>query len=217
MNRLLKWTGFCVACVLSASVQAEATGLLDGRSASPEETGAKSLEVGYVSGDDITNIGGRFNYQYSPVLGVYADYLLVDEDFAGADGESIGLGVRYALTNQRFLPNMDAAIRGSYHIQTLDFDGGTEAEFTELTVALHISSKQPFTSSWRWYALVSYQRADTEITGNDFNIEDDDTETGFGAGVFTPFGGGEAYIGAENVDDTFIGIGYRHFLGGPRR
>ncbi len=217
MKRLLKWTGFCVVCVLSASVKAETTGLLDGRSASPEEVGAKSLEIGYVSEDDVTSIGGRFNFQYSPALGLYADYLQVDEDFINADGDSIGLGFRYALMNQRFLPNMDAAVRGSYHIQSLDLDAGAEAEVTELAVALHISSKQPFASNWRWYGLLSYQQYSAEIVSNGITFEDDDTETGFGAGIFAPFAGGEAYIGAEKVEDTYLGIGYRHFLGGSRR
>jgi len=217
MKRLLKWTGFCVACVLSASAQAEPTGLLDGRSASPEEVGAKSLEIGYLDEDESTNIGGRFNYQYSSSIGLYADYVLVDEDVNGSDGDSIGIGIRYALANQRFVPTMDAAIRGSYHIQTLDLDSGAEFEVTELSVALHVSSKQPLISNWKWYALVSYHRFDFELNDSPgFGFEGDDTETGFGGGLFAPFGGGEAYIGLENVDGTFIGIGYRHFLGSRR-
>jgi len=215
MKRLLKSMGLCVACVMSASVHAEPTGLLDGRSAIPEKVGVKSLEVGYLDGDASSNIGGRFNYQYSSSIGLYADYILIDDDFTGSDGDSIGIGVRYALANQRFVPSLDAAIRGSYHIQTIDFDSGSELEVTELSIALHLSSQQPLISNWQWYAVASYHRFDIELSGGlGFGFEDDDTEIGFGGGLFAPFGGGEAYIGLENVDETSIGLGYRHFLGG---
>ncbi len=44
--------------------------------------------------------------------------------------------------------------------------------------------------------------------------ENNDSEIGIGGGVYMPLGPGEIYVGVENIDDMFVGVGYRHFLGG---
>jgi len=162
MKRLLRLAGFGLVCVLCTSVQADTLGLLDGRSASPKAPGAKSIEVGYQTSEDddgteITTLAGRLNFQYSSTIGLYVDYgqISFEGDFVENDGDAYGIGIRYALSNQRFAPSLDVAVRASYHSATVDFADNLESDLTEIAAAVHVSSKQALFSTWSWYAVLS--------------------------------------------------------------
>lgn len=194
----------------SMGAQADTLGPLDGRSPDPSQMSQKSVEVGYVSEGDVSTIAGRFNYQYTPLVTLYGDFGLVDigDD---TDGNAFGIGVRYYLAGQRLMPEWDLAVRASYHTASVEFGDLVDFDLSEITVAAHFGGKEAFYSNGiKWYGVLSYNRLSTESAF----FDDDETEIGLGAGVYMPLGPGEIYAGVENIDDLYIGIGYRHFLGG---
>jgi hypothetical protein len=195
----------------SMSAQADTLGPLDGRSPDPGQLSQMSVEVGYVSEGDFSTIAGRFNYQYSPLLTLYGDIGLVDIG-DNYDGNAFGIGARYYLANQRIMPELDLAVRASYHTGAVDVGvGASEIDLSEMTFAVHFGGKEAFYSNGiKWYGVLSYNRVTSEgVFGAGTN-----SEIGLGAGVYMPLGPGEVYVGVENIDDMFFGIGYRHFLGG---
>ena len=203
---------------LSMSAQSDTLGPLDGRSPDPGQMSPMSVEVGYVSEDEFSTIGGRFNYQMSPVLSLYGDLGIVE--IGNGDGNAFGFGARYYLSNQRIAPQLDLAVRASYHVGSVDFSSGlttVESDLTELSLAVHVGGKEAFYSNGlKWYGVVSYTRQTSDLSTGANSGETSDSNIGFGGGVYMPLGPGEAYVGVENIDEMFFGIGYRHFLGGAR-
>jgi hypothetical protein len=194
----------------SMTVQADTLGPFDGRSPDPSQMSQMSVEVGYVSEGDFSNIAGRFNYQYSPLVTLYGDFGLVDIG-DNADGNAFGFGVRYYLANQRIMPEWDLAVRASYHTGSIEAGSALDIDLSEMTFAAHFGGKEAFYSNGiKWYGAVSYNRLSSDSAFSD----DSETEIGLGAGVYMPLGPGEVYAGVENIDDMYVGIGYRHFLGG---
>ena len=196
---------------LSLTAQADTLGPLDGRSPDPSQQSEMSVEIGYVSGDNFSTLAGRLNYQLSPVLSLYGDFGI--SELGDGDGNAFGVGVRYFLPKQRLVPQLDVGVRASYHLSSIDSSGfsSPEADLSELAVAIHFGGKEEFYSNGlKWYGVVSYNRLSSEQANSDAS----ESDLGFGGGVYMPLGPGEAYIGLENIDNMFIGIGYRHFLGG---
>lgn len=194
----------------SMTAQADTFGPLDGRSPDPSQMSQMSVEVGYVSEGDFSTIAGRFNYQYSSLVTLYGDFGLVDIG-DNADGNAFGFGARYYLENQRIMPEWDLAVRASYHTSSIDVGAGADFDLSEMTFAAHFGGKEAFYSNGiKWYGVLSYNRLSSETAIGD----DNETEIGLGAGVYMPLGPGEVYVGVENIDEMYVGIGYRHFLGG---
>lgn len=192
------------------SVQADTLGPLDGRSPDSRQMSEMSVEVGYLSEGDFSSFSGRLNYQYTPLLTLYGDFAVVDVG-NNTDGTAFGIGARYYLANQRIMPELDLAVRASYHMGSVDSDASSELDLSELALAVHFGGKEAFYSNGvKWYGVVSYNHiaADTSFG------ENSDSEIGIGGGVYMPLGPGEFYIGVENIDEMFVGLGYRHFLGG---
>ena len=218
MSRLFARSFFVVAFVFSMSLNADTLGPLDGRSAKPGQAKEMSVELGYVTESDFTNIAVRVNYQYSAPVTLYADFGLVD--LGSADGSALGFGVRYHLPKQRILPTLDASVRASYHSGSVDFSNfgsSTDIDLSEFSVALHLGGKEAFhETGMKWYGVVSFNRVSTDSTIGQFSSSNSDSEIGFGGGVYMPFGPGEAYAGIEIIDDLFFGLGYRHFIGRAR-
>ena len=80
-----------------------------------------------------------------------------------------------------------------------------------MTFAAHFGGKEAFYSNGiKWYGVLSYNRLSSETAIGD----DNETEIGLGADVYMPLGPGEVYVGVENIDEMYVGICYRHFLGG---
>jgi len=192
---------------LSFSAQADFLGFLDGRAASPGNAGKMSVEVGYTDSDDFSTLGGRFNFQFSPTLTLYADYVTQDTEFL--EGTGYGAGIRYHLANQKFLSGMDVSLRASFH--TVEYEDtlgiGINNEVESMSAAIHIGSQQPVSGNIKWYGVLSYNTLEAD------GIEDD-SEIGYGGGIYMPFATGQVYLGVEKIDDLIMGVGYRHFLGG---
>ncbi|MFT5893652.1 MAG: hypothetical protein ACI8VW_000518 [bacterium] len=200
----------------SMSVQADTLGPLDGRSPDSRQMSEMSVEVGYVSEGDFSSLSGRLNYQYTPLLTLYGDFGFVDVG-DNADGNAFGIGARYYLDSQRIMPELDLAVRVSYHMSSVDAGGfvGAELDRSELALAVHFGGKEAFYSNGiKWYGVVSYNRLSAETMFGGQTSENNDSEIGIGGGVYMPLGPGEIYVGVENIDDMFVGVGYRHFLGG---
>ena len=192
------------AALMTSNAQAEILGVLGGQSANPEGQADLSVEIGYKFESDLSILGARVNYRLSPKTFIYGDLGFADFDF-GSDGTPIGIGFRYHLADQRFVPSLDASVKGSFHIA--DFDS---VDISELSVGLHVSGKEAIhESGLRWYGTASFSRVEV-----DFDIfgSDSDFEIGFGGGVYLPVKNGEAYVGLEHIDDLFIGIGYRYSI-----
>lgn len=204
--------------VSSASVYAGTLGLLEGRSAHPDQPGQTTLELGYLTEGDFSTIAGRVSYQLSPPVTLYGDFGLID--LGDADGNAFGFGVRYHLAKQRLLPTLDASVRASYHMGSADFNafgGSTDTDLTELSFAVHIGSKEAFLDNgMKWYGVLSFNRSSSEVSAGAISADNSDSDIGLGGGVYMPFGPGEAYVGVENIDELFFGLGYRHFIGRSR-
>ena len=176
-----------------------------------------SVEVGYVNEGDFSNLSGRFIYQYSPLVSVYGDFGTLER--ASDEGTAFGLGATFYLAKQRFMPVLDVGVRASYHLASVDngISGGTESDISDMAVAVHFGSKEPFFSyGLKWYGVVSYHRYSVESSIGTQSFDSSSSDVGLGAGVYMPLGSGEAYVGLENLDEMYFGIGYRYFLGGDR-
>lgn len=197
------------------SVLADTFGPLDGRSPDPRQMSEMSAEVGYVSEGDFSSLSTRLNYQYSPLLTLYGDLALVDLN-GNADGNAFGFGARYYLANQRIVPELDLAVRASYHLSNVEFNSfaSTDLDISEFSMAVHFGGKEAFyENGLKWYGVISYNRVATETTVSGISTDNSDSDIGFGGGVYMPLGPGEVYVGVENIDDMYFGLGYRHFLG----
>ncbi|MFK8074954.1 MAG: hypothetical protein AB8B84_00110 [Granulosicoccus sp.] len=218
MSRLLSRSVVLLTSLFAASVNAGTLGLLEGRSAQPDQTGQTSVEVGYLSEGDFSTIAGRVSYQLSPPVTLYGDFGLID--LGDADGSAFGLGVRYHLAKQRLLPMLDASVRASYHTGSADFNafgGNTDTDLAELSFAVHVGSKEAFLDNgMKWYGVLSYNRTTSEVSTAVVSIDSTDADLGLGGGVYMPFGPGEVYVGVENINELFFGLGYRHFIGRNR-
>lgn len=195
----------------SMSTQADTLGPLDGRSPDSRQMSDMSVEVGYVSEGDFSSFSGRLNYQYTPLVTLYGDFGVVNVG-NNADGTAFGIGARYYLANQRIVPELDLAVRASYHMGSVDSDASSELDLSELALAVHFGGKEAFYSNGvKWYGVISYNRNSIDSS---FGGDASDSNIGIGGGVYLPLGAGEFYIGVENIDEMFVGLGYRHFLGG---
>lgn len=218
MSRILSRSFVLLASLFTASVSAGSLGLLEGRSAQPDQPGQTTVELGYLTEGDFSTIAGRVSYQLSPPVTLYGDFGLID--LGDADGNAFGLGVRYHLAKQRLLPMLDASVRASYHLGSADFNafgGNTDTDLTELSFAVHVGSKEAFLDNgMKWYGVLSYNRLTSEVSSGVVSTDVSDSDIGLGGGVYLPFGAGEAYVGVENIDELFFGLGYRHFIGRNR-
>ena len=218
MSRLLSRSVVLLTSLFAASVSAGTLGLLEGRSAQPDQPGQTTVELGYLTEGDFSTIAGRVSYQLSPPVTLYGDFGLID--LGDADGNAFGFGVRYHLAKQRLLPMLDASVRASYHTGSADFNafgGNTDTDLAELSFAVHVGSKEAFLDNgMKWYGVLSYNRSTTEVSSGAVSTDASDSDMGLGGGVYMPFGPGEAYVGVENINELFFGLGYRHFIGNSR-
>lgn len=194
---------FLAVMGLSIPALADTLGPLDGRSPNPAQMSEMSAEVGYVNEGDFTSLSARLNYQYTPLMTLYGDVGLIDLR-GDSDGIGFGVGARYYLENQRIVPELDLAVRASYHLSDA-------SDLSELSAAVHVGGKEALNSNgFNWYGVLSLNRLafDRANGGRDSHVE-----IGFGGGFYMPLGPGQLYVGIEHIDEVFFGIGFRHFLG----
>ena len=190
----------CFALMFSSLLQAEILGSPNGRSADFTRLPDLSLELHFNTGDfdvlDYQNLGLRANYRFSPGIMLFGDIGL--SEVGSEDAVSLGFGVFYQLNG--IFENIDAAVKGSYHVG--DFNRFVDLDI--LALEFLISGVDPISSNGlMWYANAGIHRLDAGFTS--------DTEFGIGGGVVLPVSSGEAYIGIDLIDELIFGIGYRYF------
>jgi len=199
---------FAVSLVLAAGhVQAEYLGLPNGRSANPGIYPDLTVEVGLVSGDlgvqDYQNIAARVNYRLSDEMVLFGTFGI--SEFGPGDANPFGLGVLYFLPSQRIAPSLDIAAKASFHTGTYEVNTA-ELDVTVFAFEALISSPTAMVDNGlSWYGNFGIHRLGKDPGSIDF-------EFGFGGGVYLPVGSGEAYFGADVVDEITFGLGYRYFL-----
>jgi len=195
--------------LLSTPVHAEFLGLLQGREATPVKTADLSVELGFVSGElageDYRNIAARANYRLSPE--VVLTGTIGTGEYGITDGVPLGLGISYHLSNQRISDKVELAGRASYHFGDFSLRS-LEGEITSFAMEVQMSGAEPLMENGlAWYSNFGFHRLTV-----DFGLSDSTNELGVGGGLVLPTGLGEAYVGAEFVDQLAIGIGIRYFV-----
>jgi len=203
---IIKKTILCL-CLFAASLSsayAEYFGLPAGRSAKISDQTDKSAEVGFVTGEIGLNsyqgIGARFNIKMSPNLVVYGD--LQQIDIEETDGQIFGFGFIMGL--EGVTQSADLALKASYHTGSTESDGGTEYDGNTISIEALFSGDKLGTSDLSWYANIGLHKFDTDYY--------DESEIGFGGGVFMPTSFGQFYFGADLIDELIFGLGVRYNL-----
>lgn len=185
------------------TAHAEYFGLPTGRGADISAMADKSVELGFVTGDiaDVSyeGYGFRFNFKASPDLIVFGD--IGKGEVSDDDGTLFGAGFLYQI---RGVTKTNAlAFKGTYHKANPDDDEGGD-DPTILTVEVVLSGDKIGESDLSWYFNGGIHKFDV---GNY-----DDTEIGFGGGIFMPTSFGEFYAGMDLIDEITFGLGVRYFL-----
>lgn len=201
-------TGFMLVC--SAQVHAEYLGFPTGRSAKISALPSSSIEAGFVTGDvgfaSYQSFGARFNLRTSSTFMVYVD--LSQAEVGDADGLAFGAGFFYQIPG--ITKNSDFAAKVSYHTATLKesdpgFGRDDEYDANVLSIEGVFSGQEIGESDLRWYTNFGVHKFD-------FDTGYDESELGFGAGVFTDTSFGEFYAGIDLIDELTFGLGVRYHL-----
>ncbi|MFK7861100.1 MAG: hypothetical protein AB8B64_19945 [Granulosicoccus sp.] len=208
-GRTLSATVFIIIALLCPTVQAEFLGLLPGREATPVNVTDLSVELGFVTGrlegSDYQNIAARVNYRLSPEMVLTAT--VGTGEFGLTDGVPLGVGLSYHLSNQRISEKVAIAGRVSYHFGDFALRQ-LEGEISSFMLEVLVSGAKPLMSNGlTWYSNVGYH-----LITVDFGRSDSTNEAGIGGGLVLPAGLGEAYVGAEFIDEAMLGIGVRYFV-----
>ncbi|MGB0867723.1 MAG: hypothetical protein ACPGSC_14520 [Granulosicoccaceae bacterium] len=200
-------------CFAATGAQADVFGLLNGRTANILSEPQTTVEAGFVSADDFTTFGGRLNFKLSPNSLFYGTIANIDADNQ-EDEIAFGGGVVYQLT-QNSRNNFDVAIKGSYHLWSTETFLGRDADFSDFGLELILSPKgQALAQGVGIYASIGFHKLSSDVDLGIFgNAEQSDSEISFGLGATLAAGPGEAYAAFENIEDTYIGFGYRLALG----
>ncbi len=209
-KRLLRIGSLFIVTVITlfsnAQVHAEYFGFPTGRSANIASLPSSSVEAGVLTGDigeaSYQSFGARFNVRTSDEVMLYVD--LVQAEIEDFDGLAYGAGFFYQVKG--VTKANDFAVKVSYHTGTLDeSDTNREADGNVLSIEGLFSGQKIGESNLRWYANFGIHKFD-------FEDDYDDTELGFGGGVFTDTSFGEFYAGIDLIDEMTFGLGVRYHL-----
>ena len=202
-----------IACIISivglnvlasSYANAEYLGMPSGRSADVSSEPQLSVEAGFMTGDIANNtyqsFGGRANFKMSPEVVVYGD--LVKADVEDADGTGFGIGFLYqikGITKTNFF-----ALKASFHNIKLE-EGNEETDKGNiLSVEGLFSGDRIGESDLHWYGNFGIHKFDFDRY--------DETEIGFGGGIYVNTGFGQFYAGADLIDELTFGLGVRYHL-----
>lgn len=187
--------GTAITLFSSTQAHAEYFGFPTGRSAKISSLPASSIEAGFVTGDvggfSYQGAGVRFNYRTSTDFMIYLDAVRVDSE----DAEGMGYGVGFFYHIPGILKKNDFAAKVSYHI---GYGNAVSIEGV-------FSGQKIGASNLSWYTNVGLHKFDLD---NGY----DESELGFGAGVFTDTSFGEFYAGIDLIDEITFGFGVRYHL-----
>ncbi len=201
---------FVLAGFAAQSATADVFGLANGRSANMDNMADMSVEAGATVGGDYTTFGARFNYKVNTDIMVFGDVAQTTVDAGFGDdpsGLAFGGGAFYYLRNVQLLENTSTAVKGSYHIASLEVSS-VDVDYTELAVEGLVSGDQLATTDFAWYGNVGIHILTFEVG----SIDDSDTEFVFGGGIIGQVSAGEWFAGVDFIDGLqFVG-GFRYNL-----
>lgn len=205
--------------LIAQSAMADGFGLTNGRSANLDNMADMSVDAGLSFGD-FTLYGTRFNFKASPDMLVFADIGLSKLDFGGfsddPDGLVYGFGVFYQLRDVTLLENTHLAVKGAYHLGTLEASGFSQfgarvtadLDVSEITLDVLISGDQLGQTDFGWYGNVGLHILDADGPGGDTS----ETEPLFGGGIVGPLPFGEFFAGIDFIDGALFVGGVRYNL-----
>ncbi len=201
------WLLTALMILVVGHAQAEYLGLPNARSANPGVYPDITVEFGFVSGDlgsqDYQNIAARLNYRLSDHTVLFGNVGI--SEFGIGDANPFGVGIFYYLSNQRIARSLDIAVKASYHTGNYEFSN-VDLDVNVIALEALISSPSPILNNGlSWYGNFGLHHLSEDPGGSDL-------EFGFGGGFYMPLGSGEAFFGADVVDQFTFGLGYRYFL-----
>jgi len=224
----MKKFGFiCVVMfsLVAQSAMADLLGLANGRSANMDNMADMSVEGGLNIGGDGTLFGTRLNYKVSPDLVAFGDVGMLSVDSNGGDGDGLvyGIGAFYQLRNVNLLENTDFAVKGAYHLGTLDAGGGFDLDYTEISIEALISGEQLAETEFGWYANVGMHIIEVDLGNSTVFVpgfgnvaagggSNSDNELIFGGGITGPLSFGEFFAGVDFLDGALLVAGVRYNL-----
>jgi len=198
--------------LVSQSAMADLMGLANGRSANMDNMAAMSVDAGINIDGDGTLFGARFNAKASDDLMVFGDVGMLSVDNIGGDSDGLvyGFGAFYQLRNVTLLENTDFAVKGAYHLGTLDA-GGVDFDYSEITAEALISGDQLGDTDYGWYANIGMHILDVDVSGFG-NVGGSDNEIGIGGGITGALSFGEFFAGVDIIDGARLVGGIRYNL-----
>ena len=195
----------CAAYLYTSSpAHAEYFGLPAGRSANVSSMPDKSVEAGFITGDiadsSYQSFGARFNIRTAPDVMVYLDVAKVDVE--KSDGTGFGIGFLYQIKG--ITQTNDFALKASFHSIKLQQSGRNSNDGDVISVEGLLSGQKIGESNLRWYANLGFHKFDFRSY--------DESEIGFGGGVYVDTNFGEFYAGADLIDELIFGLGVRYHL-----
>lgn len=214
----MKKFGFVFVFMLgffAQSAMADLMGLANGRSANLDNMADMSVEGGANIFSNGNLLGARANFKASPDIMVFGDVgLLSIENFnVDSDGLVYGFGAFYQLRNVTLLENTDFAVKGAYHLGTLEFDSsGTDIDYSEISIDALISGDQLAETGFGWYGNIGYHIVDTDLGNSTLFAGTTNNDILIGGGVTKALAFGEFFLGLDFIDAaTFVG-GIRYNL-----
>ena len=207
MSLSKSWLLLVLIILVSGHAQAEYLGLPNARSANPGVYPDFTVEFGFVTGDlgsqDYQNIAARVNYRLSDHTVLFGGVGV--SEFGIGDANPIGVGLIYFLSNQRIARSLDIAGKISFHTGNYEVSN-VDLDVNVIALEALFSSPTPILSNGlSWYGNFGLHHLSEDPGASEL-------EFGFGGGMFMPLGAGEAYFGADVVDQFTFGLGYRYFL-----
>lgn len=218
MKKLI-FIGVALLSLVAQSAMADFLGLANGRSANMDNMADMSVEGGATLGSNAKLFGTRLNYKATPDLMVFGDIGMFDTDGAG-DGLVYGFGAFYQLRGVTLMENTDLAIKGAYHLGSLEEGDGFDVDYSEITIKALFSGDQLGDTDFGWYANAGIHIIKAELPGIDFGFglgtvgggSADSNELGFGGGITGPLSFGEFYAGVDFIDGALLVGGIRYNL-----
>lgn len=203
-----------IVLLSSQSVCADVLGVANGRSATIDDLKDLSVDFGYSTEGDVSNLGVRLNYKVSSDLMLFGDIGNTSYDLgllnSDASGISFGFGGYYQLKEQQIVKNSDLTLKASYHLGSIDLDGCSECgelDLSELAFEALISGEELGTTGLAWYFNAGIHVLGVEVSNF---FDDSSNEISFGGGVIGDVSVGQWFAGVDFIDELFIRGGFRY-------
>jgi len=214
----LYFAGVILLSLFAQSAMADLLGLANGRSANLDNMSDMSVDAGINIDGDGNLLGVRGNFKMSPDIMLFGGLgrLSIDDVGGNGDGLVYGFGAYYQMRNVTLLENTDFAVKGAYHLGTLEagdseFFGDIDLDYTEISIEALISGDQLGDTDYGWYANLGMHILEVDVS-NFSSAGSSDTELGFGGGIIGSLSFGEFFAGVDFIDGALLVAGIRYNL-----